>query len=52
MISAFLAASAAVYTLNPCASAFAQDLLPSYRPMMTLHPESLRFSAWACPWLP
>ena len=29
IMSAFLAASAAVYTSNPCASAFAQDLLPS-----------------------
>ena len=29
MMSAFFAASAAVYTLKPCASAFAQDLLPS-----------------------
>ena len=29
MISAFFAASAVVYTSNPCFSAFAQDLLPS-----------------------
>ena len=29
IISAFLAASAAVYTSNPCALAFSQDLLPS-----------------------
>ena len=27
--AAFFAASAAVYTSKPCASAFAQDLLPS-----------------------
>ena len=40
MISAFFAASAAVYTSKPCASAFAQDLEPSYKPIITLHPLS------------
>ena len=52
MMSAAAAASAAVITLRPSASAFAQDLLPSYRPTTTLQPLSFRLRAWAWPWLP
>ena len=41
-----------VYTLNPCFSALGHDLLPSYKPMITSHPDSFKFNACACPWLP
>ena len=51
-MSAFFAASAAVYTSNPAASAFAQDFDPSYSPIITWHPDSFAFKACACPWLP
>jgi 3-isopropylmalate/(R)-2-methylmalate dehydratase small subunit len=38
--SDFSAASFAVYTFNPAASAFFHDLLPSYSPTQTSKPES------------
>ena len=44
--------SATIPTSRPSASAFAMLLLPSYKPIITFRPESFRFSAWACPWLP
>src|SRR5579871_6045293 len=49
---AAFAASAVDITLSPAASAFAHDLLPGYRPTTTSTPESRRFKACACPWLP
>ena len=52
MISPACAASVTVMTLTPSVSALAQLLDPSYSPTTTSWPESLRFSAWACPWLP
>ena len=52
MTSASLLASATERTVSPSASAFAFDLLPSWRPTTTFTPLSFRFSACACPWLP
>ena len=52
MISAALAASAVEVTPSPSASARARDRLPSLSPTITSNPLSLRFRAWACPWLP
>ena len=52
MTSAALAASAIESTLSPAASALALLLLPSGRPTIEFRPESRRFSACACPWLP
>ncbi len=49
MMSAHAAASALLTTSSPCASAFARDFDPSYRPTFTSTPESLRLSAWAWP---
>ncbi len=52
MTSASAAASAGVFTVTPSACAFARERLPAGRPTTTFTPLSLRFSAWAWPWLP
>ena len=47
--SAHAVASAIDMTSRPASSALALDDDPSRRPMRTSTPDSLRFSAWACP---
>ena len=51
-MSAALAASVTLRTSSPAASAFFHDAPPGRSPTMTFCPDSLRFSAWAWPWLP
>src|SRR5271169_5271489 len=50
--SARRAASSTLSTVSPSAFAFAADFDVACSPTTTLTPLSLRFSAWACPWLP
>ena len=47
--SASAAAVATSVTFSPASSALARDALPSRRPTRTSTPDSLRFSACACP---
>ena len=50
--SASAAASAVSRTVRPSSSAFGHDFESRRRPTRTSNPESCRFSACACPWLP
>ena len=47
-----LAASAIDSTRSPSSRALSAEAEPSRKPTTTSTPESLRLSAWACPWEP